>query len=141
MEVVINLLQLIITRSSTLDTRVDASSECPQRFLHLRTGVGLRGAWDNTREFEEKIRVQRFEQINGFLEKIHNFFLRSVVNVAVGVECRNAGSMLAPFVFPERFVVAALVFPIGFHIGKKRGAAVRAQDGANVCVLACFIAV
>ena len=64
-----------------------------------------------------------------------------VVDVAVCVERGYAGAMFALFVLPEGFVVAALVFPVSFHVRKEGGAAVRAKDGADVFVLAVFVAV
>ena len=64
-----------------------------------------------------------------------------VVDVAIRVEGGDAGAVFAPFVLPEGFVVAALVFPVGAHVGEEGGAAVGGEDGADVGVLAGFVAV
>ena len=64
-----------------------------------------------------------------------------VVDVAGGIEGGNAGAVFAPFVLPEGFVVARVVFPVGFHVGEEGGGVVGLEDGGDVGVLAGFVAV
>ena len=49
--------------------------------------------------------------------------------------------MLAPFVLPEGFVVAALAFPVDVHVREEVVGAVVLQDLSDVCVLAGLVAV
>ena len=49
--------------------------------------------------------------------------------------------MFAPFVLPEGFVVAGVVFPVGLHVGEEGGGVVGLEDGGYVGVLAGFVAV
>ena len=141
MKMIINLLQLISPRTPTLNTSIHAPPKRPQRLLHLRTRIRLRDTRHDARDSQKDIRIQRLEQVNGLLEEIDNFFLWGVVDVAVRVEGGDAGAVFAPFVLPEGFVVAAVVFPVGFHVGEEGCAAVGGEDGADVCVLAGFVAV
>lgn len=141
MEMIINLLQLILPLAPTLNTSIHPAPKCTQGLLDLRTSVCRRRARHDARDLEENITIQRPEQIHGLLEVIHDFFLRRVVDVAIWIEGGDACAVFAPFVLPEGFVVAAVVFPVFFHVGEKGGCAVGGEDGADVCVLARFVAV
>ena len=109
--------------------------------LDLRSGVRLRSARHNARYREENVGWQRLEEINGLLEEIDNLFLRGVIDVAIGIERADASTVFTPLVLPEGLVIATLIFPIGFHIGEEGVGIVGLEDGANVCVLAGFVAV
>ena len=50
MEVVINLLQFIVACAPTLNAGIDTSSKRSKGLLHLRTGIGLCGAWHDARD-------------------------------------------------------------------------------------------
>ena len=113
MKMIINLIQLI---TRTLDTSINASPKGTQRMLNLRTSIILRRARHDTRNSEECVSIERFEEVDGFLEEIHHLFLRCIIDIAVRIETRDTRPMLPPLVFPERFVVAAVVFPVSLHV-------------------------
>lgn len=62
------------------------------------------------------IAVQGLEKINGLLEEIWHFLCWGVGSVAFGLEGRDTGSMLCPFVVPELLVVAVDIYPVCIHI-------------------------
>ena len=65
----------------------------------------------------------------------------SVVGVAAGLERADAGSVLAPFMFPEALVVAVDVFPVCVHEGEEVGLACGVEDGGDVGVRSVCVAV
>ena len=62
------------------------------------------------------IAVKSLEKINSLLEEIWNFFLWCVARIARRLEGADTSPVLAPLVFPERFVVAVNIDPIRVHI-------------------------
>ena len=126
---------------TALNTRIHASPELAQRLLDRRGRIRLRGTGHDPRDREERVRVQCLEQIHRLLEEVDDFLLRGVVDVTVGLEGADAGAVFAPFVLPEGFVVAALVFPVGGHVGEEDVGVVGGEDRAYVCVLTGFVAV
>lgn len=141
MEMVINLLQLIPPRPPTLNARINPAPKRAQRPLDLLARIRPRDTRQNPRNGQKNVRIQRLEEIDRLLEEIDDLLLRGVVDVAGRVEGGDAGAVLAPLVLPEGLVVAAVVLPVGFHVGEERGAAVGGQDGADVGVLSGFVAV
>ena len=101
------------------DRGVHPAPEQTQRFFNLRRRVRLRRARDDPRDREEGVAIERFEQVDYFLEEIDDFFLWGVVDVTVRVEGGDAGAVFAPFMLPERFVGAVVVFPVGVHVGEE----------------------
>ena len=79
--------------------------------------------------------------MDGLGEEIDDFLLRGVVGVAVRVEGADAGAVLAPLVLPEGLVVAAVVGPVGAHVGQEGVAAVGLEDLRDVGVLPALVAV
>lgn len=65
----------------------------------------------------------------------------AVVGVAARLERADAGAVFFPFVIPEAFVVALVVFPVGVHVAEEGGLAGGGQDGGDVCVGAIRVAV
>lgn len=96
--------------------RIHTAPMLPQRLLDLHSRIRLIRARHDALAFQELVAIQPLEQVYGFLEIIHNFFLRGVVVVAFGVEGADAGAVFVPFVFPEALVVAGVVFPILGHV-------------------------
>jgi hypothetical protein len=82
-----------------------------------------------------------FEEGNGAVEVVDYFFGRLVLGVAFRLERADAGPVLGPFVVPEGFVVARVVFPVGLHKGEGVVCAERLQDRRDVAVGARGVAV
>ena len=87
--------------------------------------------------------VKRLVQLCGLVEEVDNLFLRLIVGVAIWVQGANAGTVLAPLMFPKGFVCAVVrvVQPIGVHVVEKRGSTVGFENGGDVCVLPTFVTV
>lgn len=67
---------------------------------NLGVGVGLAGARSNTSVSQPVVSGQILEQSDGGVQEIDEFVLLLVVGIAIGVQGRVAGSVLAPFVLP-----------------------------------------
>ena len=87
-----------------------------QRFPDLGIGVRLCGTGHDARVREERVRVQRREELQRLLEEVDHLLRGHVVGVAGCVKGADAGAVLAPFVLPERLVVAPVVFPVYGHV-------------------------
>ena len=118
MKMIVNLIQLI---PLTLNTRIHPSPKRSQRPLNLPTRIIPRRTRHDPRKRQKRIRIQPFKQVDGFLEEVYHFFLGRVVDVAGRIKGRDAGAVFAPFVLPKGFIVAGVVFPVGFHVGEKGG--------------------
>lgn len=90
-----------------------------QRLPDLGICISLGGAGHDARVLEEGVRVQRGEELQRLLEEVDHLLRRHVVGVARRVEGADAGAVLAPFVLPERLVVAPVVFPVRGHVGQQ----------------------
>ena len=111
-----------------------------QRLPDLGVRVRLRGAGHDARVPEEGVRVQRGEELQRLLEEVDHLLRRHVVGVAGGVEGADAGAVLAPFVLPERLVVAPVVFPVHGHVVQQVVPVEVFEDLGDVFVLAGFVA-
>ena len=112
-----------------------------ERFLNLFRRVRGRGGRKYFSLGKEGVRVEGLEEVDGLLEVGDHFLLRGVVGVATWLQGADAGSVLVPFVLPEVFVVALVVFPIGVHVAQEIGLAGGGDDGGDVVVFAARIAV
>ena len=111
-----------------------------QRLPNLGIGVRLRGAGNDARILEEGIRIQDREQLEGLFNVIDHLLRGHVVGVARRVESADAGAVFAPFVFPERFVLALVIFPVYCHVVQEIVAVEVLEDLRDVLVLSGFIA-
>ena len=89
----------------------------------------------------EIVGIQFREQLHSLLEEVHNLLLWLVANVAGWIKGADAGTMLAPFVLPERFVIGPLVFPVDVHVIEEIIAVASLENLRDVGVLAGLIAV
>ena len=113
--VIVHLIELGRVGTATLDRRVDVAI-LHQRFPDFGIGVRLRGAGHDAGVLEEGVGVQHREELERLLEEIHHLLRGHVVGVAGGVEGADAGAVFAPFVLPERLVVASVIFPVDGHV-------------------------
>ena len=111
-----------------------------QGFPDLSVGVRLGSAGHDARILKEGICVQHGEQLECLLEVIDHLLRRHVVCVAGRVKGADASAVLAPFVFPERFVVAPVILPIYGHVVQQVVPVEVFQDLGDVLVLSGFIA-
>ena len=113
--VIVHLIKLSGVGTSALDCSVDMAI-LHQRFPNLGIGVRLRGARHDACIIEERVGVQHGEQLECLLEEINDLLCRHVVGVARCIEGADARSVLAPFVLPERLVVAPIILPVYGHV-------------------------
>ena len=137
--VVVDLVQLGAVGTGAFDGGVDVAIP-HQRFADLGVGVRLCATGHDARVLEERVRVQDREQLECLLEVIDHLLRGHIVGVAGGVEGADAGAMLAPFVLPERLVVALIVFPVHRHVVQQVVAVEVLEDLRDVFVLAAFVA-
>lgn len=112
-----------------------------QRFPNLGICVRRRGAGHDARVLEECVGVQHGEELQRLLKIIHHLLRGYVVDVAGGVEGADAGAVFAPFVLPERLVVAPVVFPVDGHVVEQVVAVEVLEDLGDVFILAAFVAI
>ena len=110
-----------------------------QRLANLGIRVRLRGARHDARVLEKCIRVQDREELEGLFKVIDHLLRGHVVGVAGRVKGADAGAVFAPFVFPEGFVLALVIFPVYCHVVQKIVAIEVLEDLRDVLVLSGFI--
>ena len=113
--IVVHLIEFCGIGTRALDRSIDAAIP-HQRSPDLSIGVRLRRAGHDAGVLEERVRVQRREQLQRLLEVIHHLLRGHVVGVAGGVKGTDAGAVFAPFVLPKRLVVAPIVLPVYGHV-------------------------
>lgn len=111
-----------------------------QRLADLGIGVRLRRTWHDARVLEELVCIQHGEELDGLFKVIDHLLRGHVVGVALCVEGADAGAVLAPLVFPERFVLALIVFPVYGHVVEEVVAVEVLEDLGDVLVLTGFVA-
>ena len=111
-----------------------------QRLPNLSISVRLRGTRHDARILEEGIRVQDREELERLFKVIDHLLRGHVVGVAGRVKGADAGAMFAPFVFPEGFVLALVIFPVHCHVVQEIVAVEVLEDLGDVLVLSAFIA-
>lgn len=87
------------------------------------------------------VRRQSLEEIDGLLEVVCRFLLRSIVGVTSWIESANASTMLGPLMLPERLVVALIVLPVYIHVVERALLAILCKGGANARIGTGSIAV
>lgn len=86
---------------------IDLLAMCLSQSNHdIIQSVSDRVRGDNADSPEELVGRQGLEKTNSALEVVTDFLLRVVVDVAVRLESRDAGAVLAPLMLPERLIVA-----------------------------------
>ena len=113
--VIVHLIKLSGVGPSALDCSVDMAI-LHQRFPNLGIGVRLRGARHDACIIEECVGVQHGEQLECLLEEVNDLLCRHVVGVARCIEGADARSVLAPFMLPERLVIAPIILPVYGHV-------------------------
>ena len=113
--VVVHLVEFGAICTRALNRGVDMTIPY-QCLADLGIGIRLRGAGHDPRVLEEGICVQHGEKLEGLFKEIDHLLRGHVVGVALGVEGADAGAVLAPLVFPERLVLALIVFPVYGHV-------------------------
>lgn len=101
MKMIINLIQHV---ARTLNTSINAAPKSAQRLFDLGARIRLGSTREDACDGEEGVGIEGFEEVDGFLEEIGNFFLRGVVDVAGWVKGADAGTVFAPFVLPVSFI-------------------------------------
>jgi hypothetical protein len=74
------------------------------------------------------------------VEKIDNFFLRSVICIALGIQGADTSAMLAPFMHPKSLVVATDILPILVHVFEDILSTSACQDGRYIAIRSVRIA-
>lgn len=138
--VIVDLVELGSVGTAALDRSVDVAIP-HQGFPDLGIGVRFRGAGHDPCVLEEGVRVQDGEELERLLEVIDHLLCGHVVGVAGCIKGANAGAVLAPFVFPERLVVAPIVLPVYGHVVQQVVAVEMFEDLGYVLVLSGFVAV
>ena len=59
---------------------------------------------------------KRTVDLDSLVKVIYDILLRIIVAVAVRFQGTDTGAVLVPFVFPEIWVVAFVVFPVSAHV-------------------------
>ena len=137
--IVVDLVELGAVGAGAFDGGVDVAVP-HQRLPDLGVGVRRRGTGHDARGLEERVRVQDREQLEGLFKVVDHLLRGHVVGVAGGVEGADAGAVFAPFVLPERLVVALVVFPVHGHVVQQVVAVEVLEDLRDVFVLAAFVA-
>jgi len=106
----------------------------------LGVGVGLGGAGSDTSTSEPIVGGQIFEQRDSGVEEVHKLVFLFVVVVAVGIQGGVTSSVLAPFVLPERLVIALVVLPVGLHIAQDITMTFVQKDATNIGICSRAIA-
>ena len=138
--VVVHLIELCGVGTRALDRSIDVAIP-HQRFADLGIGVRLRGAGHNAGVREERVCIEHREELQCLLKEIHHLLRGHVVGVAGGVKGADASAVLAPFVFPERLVVAPVVLPVHGHVIQQVVAVEVFEDLRDVLVLTRFVTV
>ena len=111
-----------------------------QRLPNLSISVRLRGTRHDARLLQKRIRVQDREELERLFKVIDDLLRGHVVGVAGRVKGADAGAVFAPFVFPEGFVLALVIFPVHCHVVQEIVAVEVLEDLGDVLVLSGFIA-
>ena len=111
-----------------------------QRLPDLRIRIRLHGTGHDARVREERVRVQRGEELQRLFEIVDHLLRGHVVGVAGGVEGADAGAVFAPLVLPEGLVGALVVFPVDGHVVQEVVAVKVGEDLRYVGVLAGGVA-
>ena len=138
--VIIHLVQLRAIFSGALNRSVDVTIPY-QRLPNLSIRIRLGGARHDARIFEKGICIQDREELESLLEIIHNFLRWYIIGVAIRVEGTDAGTVFAPFVFPEGLILALIIFPVYLHVVQEIVAVEMFKDLGDVFVLTSFVAV
>lgn len=138
--IIIHLIQLGTIAPRTLNRRIDIPPR-HQRSPDLLIRIRLCSARDDTRVLQKGIRIQCREKLEGLLEEIDHLLRGDVIDIARRVKGADAGAVFAPLVFPEGFVVAAVVFPVHLHVVQEVVAVEGFEDLGDVFVLPGFVAV
>ena len=137
--VIIHLIELRLIRPRALNRSIDMAIPY-QRLPNLRIRIRVRGARHDARVLEKSVGIQDREQLERLFKIIHHLLRGHVVGVAGGVKGADAGTMLAPLVLPEGFVLALEVFPVDGHVVQEVVAVEVFEDLGNIFVLAAFVA-
>lgn len=100
----------------------------------LGVGVGLAGAWGDTGISQPLVSWEALEKSNSGVEEIDKLIFLGVVGVAAGVQSGVTGTMLAPFVLPERLVITLVVLPVGLHVSQNIAMTLVFKNAANISV-------